>query len=567
MEEDKQKFRKSMKIGRKAVRMTLVNEVFNNQISSKSPNAREEQLTKDDVATIKLIKKKERSVLDKLKQAKTLKGLHAYVPRLPFFKGEGKVLRSMVENYEAISTNPLIFTKNNCNLVIVHDEFMNLKLETSEKKRDKKMKMKLKKRKSIDIDGVGEHDNNIHDVKKIIKLWKSKGEELDIVSAKKFKYICEHILKPFSILHHKRKGVKVSHQQERFLFSVAPYDCKKLRKFRLLARKTAKVESHIFCENKNGNPDVHKLVKESKGNIPLFLDERERNYLRHHKDDLFEKYRKLIKNTAQKKPCQTSIPVPRPPKDHKNWIVCFRQYEDFFEHIESSAHAEKSNSPEAKEKYDQIDSILEMFNAEFHSRYIKKETPSEKCTSEGREKHPIWSMSTTNSTRVPNEVCETTSTPVKKKKTTHATGRKVQNKGSHEIESLEKTPESCEKLQKIEFIDNSYRLEISKDQEDDQEVAQELSDHLLFSHKRVKVEEVDEHNDLVTFYEEERKSKTKSKYIANNVKIEEEVPETQLSPGKVHNLDKKTVTVEVSIEIDLSGWHESQYIICKQANI
>ena len=57
-----------------------------------------------------------------------------------------------------------------------------------------------------------------------------------------------------------------------------------------------KVEYHKFEQDSNGNPDVHTLSLKSPKNVPLFLDEKERNYMKIHCQRLKSKHKNNIEN-------------------------------------------------------------------------------------------------------------------------------------------------------------------------------------------------------------------------------------------------------------------------------
>ena len=242
----------------------------------------------------------------------------------------------------------------------MNDNFISMKASKSVKKRDRKL---LEKRRSFGQENNDPESLIIHENKKIIKFYLAKKENWKIISAKKFNSIYESYLKPFSTDFHREWGVSIPKEKENFFFSVVPFDDKKLRKYRKSLKRKSKPEFHEFSENKHKKPDVHKLELKSSGNVPIFLDERERNYLRKHSKDLKEKYTKMVENLKQPKKVEEDIPIPAPPKEHKNCIVWFKVYEDFIEHIEGKSHANKTNSEMYKEDYKAIDNLIEELNS------------------------------------------------------------------------------------------------------------------------------------------------------------------------------------------------------------
>lgn len=123
---------------------------------------------------------------------------------------------------------------------------------------------------------------------------------------------------PYSVEYHRSKGAEIPKKFENFAFSIAPVEKPHLKKLRKMMKKKPKTNFHIFCENRAGGPDIHKLVKNSKGNIPLFLDQKERRYLRNHEDDLYDKFLKLKAKCSEVKKVTEVIPTPAPPSEHRN---------------------------------------------------------------------------------------------------------------------------------------------------------------------------------------------------------------------------------------------------------
>ena len=244
---------------------------------------------------------------------------------------------------------------------------MSMKTSKLEKKREKKY---LEKRRSMGYENKDPESLQIHDNKKILKFYEQHQENMKIISAKRFLSLSEVYLKPFSVDFHKEWGVPISKGEDHLFFSVTPFEDKRYKKYRKSLKRKAKSDYHQFTENRFGKPDVHKLVTKSSGNVPIFLDERERNYLRSHIKELKEKFIKMVDHLRIPKKVEKDIPIPTPPKEHKNWIVWFKVYEDFIEHVEGKSHAGKANSELYKEDYKTIDILIDRINIEFNSSRI-----------------------------------------------------------------------------------------------------------------------------------------------------------------------------------------------------
>jgi hypothetical protein len=205
-------------------------------------------------------------------------------------------------------------------------------------------------------------------VKKFLKSFDLAKDDWAVISVKKFQAISEKCYLPYSVEYHRSKGAEIARKFESFAFSVAPIEKSNLRKLRKQMKKKPKTNCHVFCENRAGGPDVHKLVKNSKGNIPLFLDQKERRYLRNHEDDLYEKFLDLKTKCSETKKVTEIIPTPAPPKEHRNWIVCCIVYSNFYDHIESDLHIRNAKSSSYHDTYNVIDDLLNELNQELKAR-------------------------------------------------------------------------------------------------------------------------------------------------------------------------------------------------------
>lgn len=247
---------------------------------------------------------------------------------------------------------------------------MTMKATIKAKKREQKSREKRRRSSQLKAESKHTHDN-----KKLIKVIEKKRGRVWVIGAKKFEAVAETYLKPFSVDYHKAKGVRIPKGKERFIMSVVPYESKRLKSLRKTLRRQPKVDFHEFSENNHGNPDVHQMVLASKGTIPLFLDQKERRYLKHHHDELYQKYLKVIEKHKKKAwVIEETFPVPEPPKEHKNWIVCRTTYTNYIEHIEGTAHKKNSSSKIFEADYDKIDSFLTDLNSDFNKNYVQPRT-------------------------------------------------------------------------------------------------------------------------------------------------------------------------------------------------
>lgn len=184
------------------------------------------------------------------------------------------------------------------------------------------------------------------------------------------------------------KGVPVESGNAKFCMSVVPIETKKKSKSKKYSSRCPQVEYHLFDKNRNEQPDVHKLVLGTKGNLPLFLDQKERRYLRSHTDYLYRQFLRVKdKLAAGTKIPKDGIPIPTPPKAHRNCIVCFTAYKDYFEHIESKNHLARTQDKIYTENYCQIDEIFSSLNSAFIERFQKNREPAEdsKCSKNSEE--------------------------------------------------------------------------------------------------------------------------------------------------------------------------------------
>ena len=231
-----------------------------------------------------------------------------------------------------------------------------MKESKSLKKRERKF---LEKWRCFDQETINQKSLIIHENKKILNFYQTKKENWKIISAKKFNLIYESFLKPFSVDFHRKRGIPIPKEKENFFFSIVPFDDKKIRKYWKSQNRNLKIEYHEFSEDMHKKPDVHKIELKSSGNVPIFLDNKEREYLRIYREELNEKYIKMVENLKKPKMILKEIPIPCPPKEHKNWIVWFKVYDDYIRHIEGKTHVHNINSEINKDYYKTIDRLCE----------------------------------------------------------------------------------------------------------------------------------------------------------------------------------------------------------------
>jgi hypothetical protein len=230
----------------------------------------------------------------------------------------------------------------------------------------------------------------INEAKIVVKLWKKSNRRLRVLSLDIFKNLLEHYFKMFHYSYHKKNNENLRLETVPFCFSIAPFPRDDLEKYRNTVRRLIKSEYYFYEADRNGKPDIHQLVINTKGNIPVFLDQKERKYLRNHKDTLYAKFLKLVEKQAKIPPVKHNIPIPEPPVDHKSCIVWYEKYENYFEHIQSAKHKKQAKSNCFKRDYTTIDQIFTKLNAEFKNTYAKprEEDRSVRKTEENPNERP-----------------------------------------------------------------------------------------------------------------------------------------------------------------------------------
>lgn len=201
--------------------------------------------------------------------------------------------------------------------------------------------------------------------KELLKQYINKEGRLDIISIREFVKVAASYLTPFWIDYHREQGVQVNRETGPYMFSVVPFG--KTLKTKNKSLNRSKVNFHLFDRRSDGKCDIHRLVLTPHlthiPNIPLFLDTKERRYLKNHHETLVQKYLATVSKLSCTPLPSSEIPVPIPPHNHRNCIVCFRTYSDYYEHVGGSAHKRKTNSDYYKEYYDSIDAIFEELKA------------------------------------------------------------------------------------------------------------------------------------------------------------------------------------------------------------
>ena len=144
------------------------------------------------------------------------------------------------------------------------------------------------------------------------------------------------------------------------------------RKKKIVSRFDSGAQSFVYEREDDGGIDVHKIALSAPPNVPVFLIQKEINYLNSSWDFLWEKYYKQRNKLMEPNKYLQEFPIPCPPKDHKNWAVCMVSYVWFFKHIDSNEHIRKCKGPNVQEEFRAMDKIFEELNSKLDMDLEKK---------------------------------------------------------------------------------------------------------------------------------------------------------------------------------------------------
>lgn len=196
---------------------------------------------------------------------------------------------------------------------------------------------------------------------------------INIISEDRLDVVAKEFLIPYTPSYHSKKGILINKGHENRMFSIVCFDKNRLGKLKHNKKVQKPLwESHEFEYDKVEGVDVHKLWINAKGNIPIFLDRKERNYLKHHEKTLELKYKEMMRKQREMPKIPEVIYEQEPPKAHKNWIICFCVYNDYFEHIYGKDHIKNTNEYVFKDYYQKIDDISKEMKKEYEESKLKK---------------------------------------------------------------------------------------------------------------------------------------------------------------------------------------------------
>lgn len=114
------------------------------------------------------------------------------------------------------------------------------------------------------------------------------------------------------------------------------------------------------------------VVPKAPPNVPVFLIQKEINYLEHHYDELQTRYEKNRRDHARLAPVSDTHPIPETPQGHNNCSLWGIKYDDYIKHIFGPKHHRSYSLPENQKLYAEIDDMIEDISSDFNKELSRK---------------------------------------------------------------------------------------------------------------------------------------------------------------------------------------------------